>query len=383
MAGLFLIDPDGRLTQLSHSDYDSEDLLQGLLADYPDLLGGDQMGDGVPRVWLFVAREAPVPDKEGSSGRWSLDHLFLDQDAIPTFVEVKRASDSRIRREVVGQMLDYAANGLLYWPVEAIQGFLAQKGTSADERLVEAFGTEIDTAEYWRRLRENISDGRIRLLFVADKIPSELLAVVEFLNTHMDHTEVLAVEIPQFTGEGIRTLAPRVLGQTQEAVQKKAGTRTPPKWDEDRVFDLMSAKLPPADVAVARRYFDWIVEQGWPVAYGRGKIDGSFIGTFSVGGKPYVYPIVCYTFGRFEIGLAWMQRYAPFDRPEMRLEFVRRLSLPPEIGITDEVATAGKFPSVPFSTFATDDAFKALTETILWYKAEAEPAISVPVGSGT
>src|SRR5262249_3604083 len=31
---------------------------------------------------------------------WSVDHLFLDQDAVRTLVEVKRGSDTRIRREV-------------------------------------------------------------------------------------------------------------------------------------------------------------------------------------------------------------------------------------------------------------------------------------------
>jgi hypothetical protein len=38
----------------------------------------------------------------------------LDQDAIPAIVEVKRSTDTRIRREVVGQMLDYAANSVVY-----------------------------------------------------------------------------------------------------------------------------------------------------------------------------------------------------------------------------------------------------------------------------
>jgi len=53
-----------------------------------------------------------VPSIDGGGDRWSADHLFLDQDAIPTFVEVKRSTDTRIRREVVGQMLDYAANAI-------------------------------------------------------------------------------------------------------------------------------------------------------------------------------------------------------------------------------------------------------------------------------
>ncbi len=55
------------------------------------------------------------------SDRWSVDDLFVDQDAVPTLVEVKRSSDTRIRREVVGQMLDYAANAVAHWELERIR----------------------------------------------------------------------------------------------------------------------------------------------------------------------------------------------------------------------------------------------------------------------
>jgi hypothetical protein len=59
----------------------------------------------------------------------SVDHLFVDQDAVPTLVEVKRSSDTRIRREVVGQMLDYAANAVVYWPLERLRAtFEASEG---------------------------------------------------------------------------------------------------------------------------------------------------------------------------------------------------------------------------------------------------------------
>jgi hypothetical protein len=82
------------------------------------LLAGNQIDIEKPRKWLLVSREAALPSEENGSDRWSVDHLFLDQDAVPTLVEVKRSSDTRIRREVVGQMLDYAANAVVYWPVE-------------------------------------------------------------------------------------------------------------------------------------------------------------------------------------------------------------------------------------------------------------------------
>ena len=43
----------------------------------------------------MLSREVGVPGEEGGPGRWSLDHLLLDQDAIPTLVEVKRSSDAK------------------------------------------------------------------------------------------------------------------------------------------------------------------------------------------------------------------------------------------------------------------------------------------------
>jgi hypothetical protein len=109
-AAIYLLQDDGTLVAMASQPYDSERLLQGLLAEHTHLLAGDQMNLEAPRRWLLVAQELGVPAGEGGEGRWAVDHLFLDQDGVPTIVEVKRYSDSRIRREVVGQMLDYAAN---------------------------------------------------------------------------------------------------------------------------------------------------------------------------------------------------------------------------------------------------------------------------------
>jgi hypothetical protein len=107
--GIFLIQSSGELLEMKEQPYDTEAVLQELLAKYPSLLAGDQINGAAPRRWLLISREMSVPSEEDGSGRWFLDHLFLDQDAIPTLVEVKRSSDTRVRREVVGQMLDYAA----------------------------------------------------------------------------------------------------------------------------------------------------------------------------------------------------------------------------------------------------------------------------------
>lgn len=136
--GIFLIQANGELVEMNEQPYNSEGLLQTLLAKYPSLLAGNQIDPKAPRKWLFIEREAGVPAKEGAGGRWAADHLFLDQDAVPTIVEVKRSSDTRIRREVVGQMLDYAANAVVYWPADRLrERFAKTHGESADERLHE------------------------------------------------------------------------------------------------------------------------------------------------------------------------------------------------------------------------------------------------------
>jgi len=99
-----LIQSGGELVEMTEQPYDTEARLQDLLAKYPNLLAGDQIDEAVPRRWLLISREMGIPSEEEGSDRWSLDHLFLDQDAIPTLIEVKRSTDTRIRREVIGQM---------------------------------------------------------------------------------------------------------------------------------------------------------------------------------------------------------------------------------------------------------------------------------------
>ncbi len=92
-----------------------EQELQSMLEANPSMLPGDEINPENPRRWLVIATELAVTDPDSGSDRWSLDLLFSDQSAIPTLIECKRFKDTRSRREVVAQMLDYAANGYYCW----------------------------------------------------------------------------------------------------------------------------------------------------------------------------------------------------------------------------------------------------------------------------
>ena len=237
--GLFLINGDEPLTRLQPAQFEREDAFQALLARFPELLTDADFGEGEPRKWLLVTREAMVPAEADGSGRWSLDHLFLDQDGVPTLVEIKRAGDTRLRREVVAQMLDYAANAVNYWKPEDIEKWLDERcrqdgRESSNEALRAAFGIDQTGLEaYWRSVRANLGSRRIRMIFVADRIERELEAIVSFLNDQMKDATVVALELAQFSNGAQRIVAPRIIGLTDQALASKRVTRAVAASEED------------------------------------------------------------------------------------------------------------------------------------------------------
>jgi hypothetical protein len=260
---IFILRDDGTLVPVPVSAYDSEDTLQKFLAGCPDLLAGAQIDPPNPRRWLLVRREAGVPDATGMSDRWALDHLFLDQDGIPTMIEVKRASNTEIRRTVAGQMLDYAANGVVYWPIDRLQGWFAQTHGGPDRAdivLRNFLGEHGETEVFWEAVRENLRTGNVRMIFVADSIPTELQRIVEFLNEQMSPAEVLAVEIKNHEAGSLRALVPRSVGRTAAAQAQKPTADT-------RTFDELRAAATPR----FRECLEWL--QDW--AHARGLTTGT------------------------------------------------------------------------------------------------------------
>ena len=250
-----------QLIPMQETEYEKEDVLQVLLAKYPDLLPGDQIDPDDPPRWLLVGREIGVPGDMDESGRWSLDHLYIDHNSIPTFVECKRSSDTRNRREVVAQMLDYAANGTTYWSVsdlrEAAAKTAASHGKSLEDEIVQLLEAEGEPAEivseFWKQVEENLRKGHVRLIFVTDETPRELRRLVEFLNSKMEDVEVLAIEVKQFLDESRShsVLVPRVIGAT-EAARRIKGINPACKVPTNRVQFLAQVADPKAAEFFAR-----------------------------------------------------------------------------------------------------------------------------------
>lgn len=256
---VFLVGQDQALITMVNQPYDSEDLLQTIVERYPEVLTGGSEGSG--KRLALVKREQAVADVAGGKGRWSLDHLFVDSEGIPTLVEVKRSTDTRIRREVVGQMLDYAANGVSYWPIADLQVQFESTHAKIGSEVVlsHLLGKPADPAEFWQTVADNLAAGRIRMVFLADEIARELQRIIEFLNEQMARAEVIGVEVRQYVGGGHQTLVPRILGATARSQQVKGG------GSKQRYDDLI-AEAPDYVREVEVKMRDWAQRMGFSLS---------------------------------------------------------------------------------------------------------------------
>ena len=254
---IYTRDQQGQLKPLEEEHFAKEEELQALIAEHPEVLDGTQMRPDAPLRWILIAREQGIAESSDAAARWAVDHLLVDQDAVPTLVEVKRGANPEIRRAIVGQMLEYAAHART-WTAESLRLAFEESTDDPNEELgkllVPDGEGEPDADGFWERVATNLAAARLRLLFVADDIPDQLERVVEFLNAQMAGIEVLAVEIKQFKGDSKQTLVPRVIGRTAASLARAHLGRS--KITESDFIELLSRSSSPEVV----RFAEWVIK---------------------------------------------------------------------------------------------------------------------------
>jgi len=372
MPGVFLRHGED-LVAMVEAPYEAEAVLQELLELYPALLAGDD-ADVAEGEWLLIRREAGVALGQEGGPRGSLDHLFVDAAGVPTLVEVKRSSDSRVRREVVGQMLDYAANAAAHWKDGTLRRLFEERcaagGLDPEETVGAAFESVDDVEAFWERVHTNLAAERLRLVFVADAIPPELRRIVEFLNGQMTQTEVLAIEVKQYrdASGAHETFVPRLVGQTEAARQAKGRTEKS-RWDRDSILAKLEEEHGAQAADVGRRIFDWVDARGDLREYfGAGAKDGSFQAGYW--DKPrYLWPFVLYTYGRVELQFQHIAKRPPFDDPALREELRTKLKAIPGVELPP-IAEARR-PSIELSVLSQSESLRRFTDAMDWAFAQA------------
>jgi hypothetical protein len=372
---IYLIHSNGELVEMKETSYDSEDILQELIAKYPNLLAGDQIDSVNPRRWLLINREFGLSDEENKAPRWSIDHLFLDQDGIPTIVETKRADDTRIRREVAGQMLDYAANAIVYWPIETIisefQTRCEKEDYNPETLLNEFLQNSMDANTFWEQAKTNLKAGKIRLVWVSDNIPKELRRIIEFLNEQMDPAQAIGIEVKMFSGQGLKTMVPRVINpMTQQHVASSSGK----KWTEEEFFTTIISKQSQEASSIARKLLDWAKVKKLNIYWGTGKIDGSFIPIIK-SKEEEAYPIVVSTNGRIYIQFYVLKTRIAFKDEVKRLELLKRLNSIEGISFSND--SIERMPSFPIKDIKEEKNFNQFIDTLNWIVDEIKTSPNI------
>ncbi len=230
--------------------------------------------------------------------------------------------------------------------------------------VAEFVGDASEPQQFWQQVKTNLQAGRIRMVFVADDIPPELKRIVEFLNGQMDPAEVLAVEIKQFVNQNLRTLVPRVIGQTVEAERKKTTGSLPEKqWDEVSFVQELTAKFGDTVAEVARQIVDWAEHLHLPLDWGKGARDGSCTPVVEHKGVRH-YPLCFYTYGRLEVNFQYMKTRPVFDSEIKRQELRIRLNRVPDVAIPEDAIT--RRPRILLASLAKPGVLNQFLDVMSW-----------------
>jgi len=372
-SGVFLLRGEDSLVPMQPGKFAFENDFQRLLARFPELLVGDQIDPQNPRRWILIKREQGISTGEAGSPTWAVDLVFLDQDGIPTLVEIKRKEDSRLRRGVVGQMLDYAANCGNYWTVEALRaGFESScrdAGKSHEKALADLLAPGVTPPEFWELVRTNLKTKNIRLLFVADAIPIELRRVVDFLNEQMESVEVLAVELRQFVSDDLKTIVPTVYGHSPLSPKRATALR---KWTEADLFAEFAQTLDEKELAIARAIYAWMVKGGRKVIFGTGKDYGSVYPLFKPNGIS-INPAYLSTDGSLWLQFASLDKKPVFGSIAARQALMQQFNAIKGVDLKDSDLT--RYPSIPLRTIAQDpEGETKVLNALKWMEEQIEPA---------
>jgi hypothetical protein len=156
--------------------------------------------------------------RELNTSAGPIDNLLITPTGLPVIVECKLWRNPEGRREVVGQILDYAKE-LSRWSASDLQREVNRKlGTTGNRMLemVRAVHPDVDEVDFNDSLTTNLRRGRFLLLIVGDGIREGVEAIAEYVQQHAGlHFSLGLVELPIFLlPDGRQLVAPRVLAKT-------------------------------------------------------------------------------------------------------------------------------------------------------------------------
>jgi len=152
----------------------------------------------------------------GRAGR--VDNFLITPSGLPVLVECKLWRNPEARREVIGQILDYA-KVLSRWSFSDLQREVGRRtgmGPDALLNLVREVAPGVNEIQFIDAVTANLRRGRFLLLILGDGVREDVEAIASYLQIHAGlHFTFGLVEFPIYRlPNGERLVAPRVVART-------------------------------------------------------------------------------------------------------------------------------------------------------------------------
>ena len=221
MSDILIRTGSGSWQEPADRGYALETELQVILAAHPHLIPG--------------VSEGAVSCREFVSAGGHADLVVVDVDGTVTLVECKLAKNPEIRREIVGQMFDYASS---LWKMSVADFDARWRARNRESLFQEISEDDFDLKE---AVAANLAEGRFRIVLAVDAINSDLKRMVEYLNAMSGPTtSVIAVEYTRLSHGDIEILLPRTFGQ--ELAEVKATVARPrDEWPAEKFRDWLAS----------------------------------------------------------------------------------------------------------------------------------------------
>lgn len=215
---LVLLNDEGEpqvVRRVPEGEANREYRLRDLIHDHPEIMPVHALDPSYGRVFT-VAKELSVP------GVGFIDVVLADERGRLVVVECKLWKNPQARREVVGQILDYARE-LSRYGYEDLQRQISvarRRSGNVLYDLAREAGSELTEAAFVDRVTRDLAAGRFLLLVVGDGITEGTRRIGEYLRDQPGLAfEFGLVEIAEYryideTGRERTIMQPRVLAQT-------------------------------------------------------------------------------------------------------------------------------------------------------------------------
>ena len=272
---------DARGVRALEEGFASEEELQQFLKEHSDLMPLEEIELNAAPL-LCIGWEVGL-----ASG--AEDILYIDETGLLTVVETKLRKNPEARREVVGQILEYAAQ-MATWTSADVErqaerffaGPEAPK-VQANFSLEKAMGTFLQShgtgagfsyEDFLQRVQTNIERGHFRLVIAIDEPPEPLLRTVEFVNRFSERFEIFLVQLKRFrdlTGDQ-NIFVPALYGN----VTTTRPPRERERWNESRFIEHLNSQQDPETVKYTLEIYGRFNQLSDEAYWGAGTTLGSF-----------------------------------------------------------------------------------------------------------